>query len=48
MSDSINVTCVWLHMPDQIFIKRLQLADDSAAKEFLRSTNAQMLEGGEH
>ncbi|KAG2496004.1 hypothetical protein HYH03_005926 [Edaphochlamys debaryana] len=30
----------------EIFIKRLELSQDPAAKEYLRSTNAQMLEGG--
>lgn len=30
----------------QIFMKRLELSDDPAAKEYLRATNAQMLEGG--
>lgn len=30
----------------RIFIKRLELADDPAAREYLRATNAQMLEGG--
>eukprot|EP00877_Chromochloris_zofingiensis_P007094 jgi/Chrzof1/2638/Cz11g23130.t1 len=30
----------------QIFMKRLDLSDDPNAKEFLRYTNAQMLEGG--
>jgi hypothetical protein len=30
----------------QIFIKRLELCEDPAAKEFLRYQNAQMLEGG--
>ncbi|KXZ45660.1 hypothetical protein GPECTOR_52g59 [Gonium pectorale] len=30
----------------EIFIKRLELSQDPAAKEYLRTTNAQMLEGG--
>lgn len=30
----------------QIFIKRLELSNDPAAREYLRATNAQMLEGG--
>ena len=30
----------------RIFIKRLELCEDPAAKEYLRYTNAQMLEGG--
>ncbi|KIZ04474.1 hypothetical protein MNEG_3487 [Monoraphidium neglectum] len=30
----------------KIFIKRLELSDDPAAREYLRATNAQMLEGG--
>lgn len=30
----------------EIFIKRLELSDDPAAKEYLRYTNAQMLNGG--
>lgn len=30
----------------EVFIKRLELSQDPAAKEYLRSTNAQMLEGG--
>jgi hypothetical protein len=30
----------------EIFMKRLELSDDPAAKEFLRVTNAQMLNGG--
>lgn len=29
----------------EIFIKRLELSQDPAAKEYLRTTNAQMLEG---
>lgn len=37
-----------LHLPVrvQIFMKRLELCDDPAAQEYLRYTNAQMLEGG--
>jgi hypothetical protein len=27
-------------------MKRLELSDDPAAREYLRATNAQMLEGG--
>ncbi|GBF96739.1 hypothetical protein Rsub_09481 [Raphidocelis subcapitata] len=30
----------------RIFMKRLELSDDPAAREYLRATNAQMLEGG--
>ncbi|KAG2435418.1 hypothetical protein HYH02_011919 [Chlamydomonas schloesseri] len=30
----------------EVFIKRLELSQDPAAKEYLRTTNAQMLEGG--
>jgi hypothetical protein len=30
----------------QLFMKRLELCDDPAAREYLRYTNAQMLEGG--
>ena len=30
----------------EIFIKRLELSTDPAAREYLRATNAQMLEGG--
>jgi hypothetical protein len=30
----------------QLFMKRLELCDDPAAKEYLRYTSAQMLEGG--
>jgi hypothetical protein len=30
----------------KIFMKRLELSDDPAAREYLRATNAQMLEGG--
>eukprot|EP00197_Chlamydomonas_leiostraca_P002988 CAMPEP_0202867382 /NCGR_PEP_ID=MMETSP1391-20130828/9315_1 /ASSEMBLY_ACC=CAM_ASM_000867 /TAXON_ID=1034604 /ORGANISM="Chlamydomonas leiostraca, Strain SAG 11-49" /LENGTH=283 /DNA_ID=CAMNT_0049547425 /DNA_START=91 /DNA_END=942 /DNA_ORIENTATION=+ len=30
----------------ELFIKRLELSDDPAAREYLRSTNAQMLNGG--
>jgi len=30
----------------QLFMKRLELCDDPAAKEYLRYTTAQMLEGG--
>jgi hypothetical protein len=30
----------------RIFIKRLELSGDPAAREYLRATNAQMLEGG--
>lgn len=30
----------------RVFIKRLELSEDAAAKEYLRFTNAQMLEGG--
>mmetsp|Transcript_36887 Transcript_36887/g.82035 ORF Transcript_36887/g.82035 Transcript_36887/m.82035 type:complete len:274 (+) Transcript_36887:119-940(+) len=30
----------------EVFIKRLELSDDPGAKEYLRITNAQMLEGG--
>ncbi|GFR44845.1 hypothetical protein Agub_g6188, partial [Astrephomene gubernaculifera] len=30
----------------EVFIKRLELSQDPAAREYLRSTNAQMLEGG--
>lgn len=30
----------------KIFIKRLELSDDPAAREYLRATNAKMLEGG--
>jgi hypothetical protein len=32
----------------EIFIKRLELSSDPQAKEYLRATNAQMLEGGKH
>jgi hypothetical protein len=31
----------------QLFMKRLELCDDPAAKEYLRYTTAQMMEGGE-
>jgi hypothetical protein len=30
----------------QLFMKRLELCDDPAAKEYLRYTTAQMMEGG--
>jgi hypothetical protein len=30
----------------QVFMKRLELCDDPAAKEYLRYTTAQMMEGG--
>ncbi|KIZ04473.1 hypothetical protein MNEG_3486 [Monoraphidium neglectum] len=30
----------------KIFMKRLELSDDPAAREYLRATNAKMLEGG--
>lgn len=30
----------------RIFMKRLELSDDPSAREYLRATNAQMLEGG--
>ena len=35
-----------LPLSPQLFMKRLELCDDAAAKEYLRYTNAQMLEGG--
>lgn len=31
----------------EVFIKRLELSQDPAAKEYLRGTNAQMLNAGE-
>lgn len=30
----------------ELFIKRLELSDDPRAREYLRATNAQMLNGG--
>jgi hypothetical protein len=30
----------------EVFVKRLELSEEPAAKEFLRATNAQMLNGG--
>jgi hypothetical protein len=31
----------------QLFIKRMELSEDPASKEYLRVTNAQMLNGGQ-
>lgn len=36
--------CCWQRL--QLFMKRLELCDDPAAKEYLRYTTAQMMEGG--
>jgi hypothetical protein len=45
------ISCFTIQMKEgvdryEIFVKRLELSDDPAAKEFLRTVNAQMLNGG--
>jgi hypothetical protein len=44
---SVPAAVLHLYTPClQLFMKRLELCDDPAAKEYLRYTTAQMLEGG--
>lgn len=40
----VYIRCALLSV--QLFMKRLELCDDPAAKEYLRYTTAQMMEGG--